>query len=368
MSTQIHPEDKPDTGLCPTAHPSADMQILSKSKPGAGLNLTAHPSADMQILSKSKPGAGQPSRWGEKPYYSLDFYLKQTFGEKVYRLSLDGGFSCPNRDGTLGTSGCLFCSAGGSGDFAASRALSIRDQLMQAREKIAAKTNARRFIAYFQAYTNTYAHTGYLRSIFSEALSEPQIAALSVATRADCLADEVLDLLCGLREAFHKPVWVELGVQSTFDKTLSRMACGFSYADCARAIMHLHNRKIPAVAHLILGLPGETKEMMLASLARICHLPVSGLKLQLLHILSGTGLGAEYEKKPFPVFEMEEYCQFLVDCIEHIPPHIVLHRITGDGPKRLLIAPAWSGDKKRVLNRIHRIFAERGTWQGRLNH
>lgn len=307
-------------------------------------------------------------RWGEKPYYSLDFYLKQTFGEKVYRLSVDGGFSCPNRDGTLGTSGCLFCSAGGSGDFAADRKLSISEQLLWARERIAAKTSARLFIAYFQAYTNTYADTGYLRKVFSEALEAPQTAALSIATRADCLGDEVLDLLCELREAFQKPIWVELGIQSTFDKTLSRMACGFSYADCEQAIMHLHNRKIPVIAHLILGLPGETKEMMLTSLSRICRLPVDGLKLQLLHVLSGTDLAAEYEKTPFEVFGMEDYCQFIVDCIERIPPHIVLHRITGDGPKRLLIAPAWSGDKKRVLNRIHRIFAERGTWQGRLAH
>lgn len=305
-------------------------------------------------------------RWGDKPYYSLDFYLKQTFGEKVYRLSLDGGFSCPNRDGTLGTSGCLFCSAGGSGDFAADRGFPVSAQLVQAQKKIAAKTNARRFIAYFQAYTNTYADTGYLRSVFCEALREPQIAALSIATRVDCLGDRVLDLLCELREKFHKPVWTELGIQSAFDETLSRMACGFSYADCEHVVMQLHNRNIPVIAHLILGLPCETKEMMLTSLAKVCQLPISGLKLQLLHVLAGTGLAAQYEQAPFPVFEMEDYCQFIVSCIERIPPHIVLHRITGDGPKKLLIAPAWSGGKKRVLNRIHQIFAERGTWQGRL--
>lgn len=320
-------------------------------------------------LPKHPPSGGigrQAPRWGEKPYHSLDFHLKQHFGEKVYRLSLNGGFSCPNRDGTRGTSGCLFCSAGGSGDFAADQGLPIPAQLVQAREKIAAKTNARLFIAYFQAYTNTYANTGYLRRVFSEALAPPDIAALSIATRADCLGDEVLDLLSALRETFHKPIWVELGVQSTFDETLSRMACGFSYADCRRAIIHLHNREIPVVAHLVLGLPGETKEMMLTSLSRVCRLPVNGLKLQLLHVLAGTGLAREYEKSPFPVFKMEDYCQFIVSCIERIPPQIVLHRITGDGPKSLLMAPAWSGDKKRVLNRIHQIFSERSTWQGRL--
>lgn len=304
--------------------------------------------------------------WGGKPYYSLDFYLKETFGEKVYRLSLDGGFSCPNRDGTKGTGGCSFCSAGGSGDFAADRGLSISQQLLQARERIAAKTDARRFIAYFQAYTSTYADTGYLRTVFSEALREPQVAVLSVATRADCLGDGVLSLLCELQEAYGKPVWVELGVQSAFDATLAQMNCGFSHADCARAIMRLHHHGIPVVAHLILGLPGETREMMRASVSRIAALPVAGLKLQLLHVLAGTALAARYETSPFPVFEMEEYCRFLVECIERLPPHIVLHRITGDGPKRLLIAPGWSGDKKRVLNRIHRIFAEQHTWQGRL--
>ncbi len=307
-----------------------------------------------------------PMCWDGKPYYSLDFYLKETFGEKVYRLSLDGGFSCPNRDGTKGTGGCSFCGAGGSGDFAADRGLSIPQQLLQARKRIAAKTNARRFIAYFQAYTNTYADTGYLRTVFSEALREPQVAVLSVATRADCLGDEVLSLLCGLRELYGKPVWVELGVQSVFDATLAQMNCGFSHADCTRAVMRLHDHGIPVVAHLILGLPGETKEMMRTSVSRVSALPVAGLKLQLLHVLAGTALAARYETSPFPVFEMEEYCRFLVECIERLPPHIVLHRITGDGPKRLLIAPGWSGDKKRVLNRIHRIFAEQHTWQGRL--
>lgn len=362
------------------SHPSTEGQSRHSGQTQDALRLSAYPATDGQfrhegqtpdaLLLPSHPSTSQigvqAPRWGEKPYYSLDFYLKQTFGEKVYRLSLNGGFSCPNRDGTRGTSGCLFCSAGGSGDFAADRKLPISEQLVQARKKITAKTNARLFIAYFQAYTNTYADTGYLRRVFSEALAAPDIAALSIATRADCLGDEVLDLLCALREAFHKPIWVELGVQSTFDESLSRMACGFSYVECERAIMHLHNREIPAIAHLIFGLPDETKEMMLTSLSRVCRLPVDGLKLQLLHVLSGTGLAGEYEKAPFPVFELEDYCQFIVSCIEHIPPQIVLHRITGDGPKRLLIAPAWSGDKKRVLNRIHRIFAERGTWQGRL--
>lgn len=306
-----------------------------------------------------------PEHWLGKPYYSLDAYLKQTFGEKIYRLSLDGGFSCPNRDGRLDTRGCIFCSAGGSGDFAADRKKSVTDQLSEAKERIAQKTNAKHFIAYFQAYTNTYADISYLRTVFSEALCPEEIVALSIATRVDCLGDDVLQLLCELRETFHKPIWIELGVQSTSDETLLRIRSGFSYADCKDAILRLHKYGIPSIIHLILGLPGENKAAMLESVKKICALPISGLKLQLLHVLSGTDLAGEYEAAPFPIFDMEDYCQFVVTCIEHVPPHIVLHRITGDGPKKLLIAPLWSGDKKRVLNRIHGIFRERNTWQGR---
>ena len=307
-----------------------------------------------------------PENWLGKPYYSLNAYLQQTFGEKIYRLSLDGGFSCPNRDGTLDTKGCTFCSAGGSGDFAADRQKTITAQLTEAKERIAAKTDAKHFIAYFQAYTNTYADCAHLRAVFSEALCPDEIVALSIATRVDCLGDEVLQLLCELRETFHKPIWIELGIQSTCDETLQHVRSGFTYAACEDAIMRLHNHDIPSIVHLILGLPGEDRMQMLNSVKAVCSLPIAGLKLQLLHILCGTDLADEYMNTPFPVFEMEEYCQFLVTCIEHVPKHIVLHRITGDGPKKLLIAPLWSGDKKRVLNRIHAVFRERNTWQGRL--
>lgn len=315
-------------------------------------------SADMQEHSAAKD-------WLGKPYYSLDCYLKQTFGEKIYRLSLDGGCSCPNRDGTLGTRGCSFCSAGGSGDFAADRSLPVHMQLQQAKARIQGKTNARHFIAYFQAYTNTYADISYLRTIFSEALAPEEIVALSIATRPDCLGDEVLTLLDELRLQYRKPIWIELGVQSIHDTTLARVHSGFTYAVCEQAIMQLHNHHIPSIVHLIFGLPGESKEAMLQSLRTICALPVFGLKLQLLHVLSGSELAEEYAYAPFHIFEAEEYCQFIARAIAQIPPHIVLHRITGDGPKRLLVAPAWSGDKKRVLNRIHAIFREQKLWQGK---
>ena len=306
-----------------------------------------------------------PVHWGDKPYHSLDYELRQTFGEKVYRLSLNGGMTCPNRDGHIATGGCIFCSAGGSGDFAADRSRSVTEQLCEAKSRIAAKTNARHFIAYFQAYTNTYADISYLRTVFSESLLPEEIVALSIATRVDCLPDEVLALLCELRDTFHKPVWIELGIQSTFDASLRHVRSGFTYADCEQAIRRLHHAGIPVIAHLILGLPGETQAQMLQSIMHVCRLPIAGLKLQLLHILKDTDLAAEYKCAPFPVFSEEAYCQFIVTCIEHIPSHIVLHRITGDGPKRLLIAPLWSGNKKHVLNRIHAIFRERDTWQGK---
>lgn len=301
--------------------------------------------------------------WGEKPYVSLDYYLKQTFGEKIYRLSLNGGMTCPNRDGTLDLRGCIFCSAGGSGDFAASPSLSVTEQIEQAKKKIQSKSSCQKFIAYFQAYTNTYAPVSYLRKIFTEAILHADIAALSIATRCDCLSDEILELLSELN--LIKPVWIELGLQSVHNKTLHLIRSGFTYEQYESAVTALHRHNILVITHLILGLPYETKEMMLQSIDLIAKLPISGIKLQLLHILKNTDLAVLYEKEPFPIFSMEEYCDFIVTCIEHLPPDIVIHRITGDGPRSLLIAPLWSTDKKRVLNTIHRRFRERNTFQGK---
>lgn len=301
--------------------------------------------------------------WGDKRYYSLNYYLKQTFGEKVYRLSLDGGMTCPNRDGVLSTKGCSFCSAGGSGDFASSRTLSVTDQLEDARKRIEKKTGCTKFIAYFQAYTNTYAPVSRLRALYTEALSHPQVCALSIGTRSDCLPDEVLELLAELNKK--KPVWVELGLQTIHNETLKRLNTHTTVEQFDDAVKRLTARNIPVTAHLILGLPGETKEMMLASIDHLAHSKISGIKLQLLHILKGTGLAALYETAPFPLFTLEEYCDFIVDCIERLPEDIVIHRITGDGPRALLLAPLWSTDKKRVLNTIQKRFLVRNTWQGK---
>lgn len=305
----------------------------------------------------------EPLLWGDKRYYSLDYYLKNTYGEKVYRLSLNGGMTCPNRDGTLDSRGCIFCSAGGSGDFAATPQASITEQMLEARARIQTKSNCKKFVAYFQAYTNTYASVGYLRHIFTEAITQPDIVALSIATRCDCLSDEILDLLEELNHI--KPVWIELGLQTIHEKTLSDIRSGFTLSQYETAVYALHQQGISVITHLILGLPEETRDMMLASVRYVSKLPVDGIKLQLLHVLRQTDLGHRYETAPFPLFTLEEYCDFIVDCISLLPPEMVIHRLTGDGPRSLLLAPLWSTDKKRVLNTIQKRFLERNDWQGK---
>ncbi len=301
--------------------------------------------------------------FGENPYYSLNEYCKNTFGGKVYRLSLNGGMTCPNRDGKLGFGGCSFCSAGGSGDFAADYQISVAAQIQEAKKKIQAKTNCNQFIAYFQAYTNTYAPLSHLRRIFTEALEEPEVVALSIGTRSDCLSEEVLDLLEELSQK--KPVWVELGLQTIHNATHERSNTHTTVKMFDKAVLELHKRQIPVIAHVILGLPGETTDMMKETISHVADLPVWGIKLQLLHILKGTKLAQEYEETPFPLFELEEYCEFVIDCLEILPPDMVIHRLTGDGPRKLLIAPLWSTDKKRVLNTLQKRLKERGSWQGK---
>lgn len=305
-----------------------------------------------------------PSLWGDKRYHSLDFYLKNTFGEKIYRLSLNAGMTCPNRDGRIDTRGCIFCSAGGSGDFASAPTQSITEQIASAKIRLKDKTKCQKFVAYFQAYTNTYAPVSYLRKVFAEALNHPDIVALSIATRSDCLSEEILDLLEELNQI--KPVWIELGLQSIHENTLHFIRSGSTLTQFNEAINGLSSRGLSIIVHLILGLPEETKDMMLESLSYVCNLPISGVKLQLLHVLRHTDLAKIYEETPFPTFSLEEYCDFIVDCVERIPQNIVIHRLTGDGPRTLLIAPLWSTDKKRVLNTIQKRFLERDTWQGKL--
>ncbi len=320
-----------------------------------------------------------PKYFGDKRYYSLNEYCKQTFGDKVYRLSLNAGCTCPNRNGHLSYGGCTFCSEGGSGDFAADYNVSIVSQIAEAKTRIQKKTDCNKFIAYFQAYTNTYAPLSHLRRVFTEALEQPEIVGLSIGTRSDCLSEEVLDLLEGLMGSTwncnedsntltqqKKPIWIELGLQTIHASTHARLNTYTTVEQFDIAVQQLHARNIPVIAHVILGLPEETREMMIETVSHVASLPVSGIKLQLLHILKGTKLALEYENEPFPLFELEEYCDFVIDCLEMLPPNMVIHRLTGDGPKKLLIAPLWSTDKKRVLNTIQKRLKERDTWQSRL--
>lgn len=305
--------------------------------------------------------------WNDKPYHSLDYYLKENFGQKVYKLALDGQMTCPNRDGTLGHSGCIFCSEGGSGDFAAKSAqgrISVSQQIEDAKQLIQGKMKNGKYIAYFQSYTNTYAPVSYLKSLFTEAVSHPDIAALSIATRPDCLPEDVLCLLTELN--LQKPVWVELGLQTIHPSTASFIRRGYPLSCFDIAYSNLKARGLAVIVHVILGLPSETEEMLLQTIDYLGKLHVDGIKLQLLHVLEGTDLAASYRHGEFNTLSMNEYIDLLINCIEHLPPDTVIHRISGDGPKKLLIAPLWSGNKRLVLNTIHQEMKRRNTYQGRL--
>ena len=302
--------------------------------------------------------------WNEKRYYSLDYYLKETFGEKVYRIALNGGMTCPNRDGKLDTRGCIFCSEGGSGDFASPAHLSITEQITHGKSLLEKKTSCTKFIAYFQSYTNTYASTEYLRKIFTEAINHPNIVALAIGTRPDCLDEDIITLLADLNK--QKPVWIELGLQTIHASTARFIRRGYEYPCFTDALKRLQKVHIPVITHLILGLPHETREMILETVRTVGQLPIAGVKLQLLHVLEHTDLAAYYRSTGFPLYTMEEYIELLIDCLEVLPQNIVIHRLTGDGPKELLIAPHWSMDKRRVLNTIQQRLKERDTWQGRL--
>ena len=302
-------------------------------------------------------------QWGEKRYYSLDYYIKQNFGEKLYKLSLDGGMSCPNRDGTLGRGGCIFCSAGGSGDFASDRNLSIPEQIQNAKELVSKKHSGSSYIAYFQAYTNTYAPTSYLEHIFTEAIQEPDIKVLSIATRPDCLSQETLELLERLNQ--QKPVWVELGLQTIHKASSDFIRRGYDLDVFEKAVYDLKGRGISVIVHTILYLPNETTDMMLQTISYLNKLPIDGIKLQLLHILKGTDLADYYMSNPFHLPDLEEYLETLGTMISHLRPDIVVHRITGDGPKSLLIAPLWTGNKRHVLNSIQKYFKNSDIRQGK---
>lgn len=288
-------------------------------------------------------------------YTTLNSYLKNKFGCKVYKLAIDGGFTCPNRDGTLGTRGCIFCSRGGSGEFAESKEKSVTQQIDDGKKRVEKKIKDGKYIAYFQAFTNTYAPLCKLRSLYTEAINHPDIVALSIGTRPDCLGNDVLELLDEMNKI--KPVFIELGLQTIHENTAQYIRRGYPLEVYDKAVDDLHKIGINVVTHLIIGLPGESEQDILQSVEYVCK-KTDGIKLQLLHILEGTDLADEYRERKVDVLSLEEYTNIIKHCVEIIPDNVVIHRLTGDGAKKDLIAPLWSADKKNVLNTINKAIGE----------
>lgn len=303
------------------------------------------------------------TRWGTSRYYSLDYYLKDTYHEKLYKISLNGNMTCPNRDGTIDTRGCIFCSEGGSGDFAGDSATSIAAQLEVGKNLLKNKTSATSYIAYFQAYTNTYESIEYLTNLYWEAINDPSVRILSIATRPDCLSDEILILLNQLNQV--KPVWIELGLQTCSEFSATFIRRGYPLATFEKAVQDLNNCHIPIIVHTIMGLPSEEKYGIVHTIQYLNTLNIQGIKLQLLHILKNTDLATYYEDHSFWVPTLEEFLELLGICICELRPDIVIHRITGDGPKSLLLAPQWTGNKRYVLNNISKYLKEHDIWQGK---
>lgn len=281
--------------------------------------------------------------------------MKKRFGCKVYKLAINGGFTCPNRDGTLGTRGCIFCSRGGSGEFAESKEKSVTQQIDDGKKRVEKKIKDGKYIAYFQAFTNTYAPLCKLRTLYTEAINHPDIVALSIGTRPDCLGNDVLELLDEMNKI--KPVFVELGLQTIHENTAQYIRRGYPLEVYDKAVDDLHKIGINVVTHLIIGLPGENEQDILQSVEYVCK-KTDGVKLQLLHILEGTDLADEYRECKVDVLSLEEYTSIIKHCVEIIPDNVVIHRLTGDGAKKDLIAPLWSADKKNVLNTINKALSE----------
>ena len=286
---------------------------------------------------------------------TLNSYLKSRYGKKIYKVSIDAGFTCPNRDGTLDTRGCIFCSAGGSGDFAEDSKLSITEQIEKGKKRIASKLPDGDYglIAYFQAFTNTYAPIEKLEKVYMEAAAHPEVEIISIATRPDCLSEEVLNLLRRINEI--KPVWVELGLQTIHEKTAEYIRRGYPLGTYDEAVRNLKACGIETIVHVILGLPYETREEMLETVRYVGESGVEGIKLQLLHVLENTDLADDYRAGKFECLSLDEYASLVKDALDVLPENIIIHRMTGDGDKKILIAPKWSEDKKNVLNTLHRV-------------
>lgn len=307
--------------------------------------------------------------WHGRPYYSLDAFLKNTYGEKLYKIAVDAGFTCPNRDGTLGSGGCIFCSAGGSGEFAVKTAdhPSVTDQIETGLSLFAHKRVGQRFIVYFQAYTNTYGPLTHLRALYTEALRHPDVAGISIATRPDCITENIVTMLVNLRQIFSdKFVWVELGLQTIHEKTADFIRRGYPLSVYDSCVSLLSQADIPVITHIIIGLPGDGEEALLSTIDHLNQLGTWGVKLQLLHVLRDTALAGYYHDGSYTPLARDAYIDLVIACLEHLSPDIVIHRLTGDGPKDLLLAPLWSLDKRSVLNTLHHTMKLRAACQGRL--
>lgn len=298
-------------------------------------------------------------------YSKLSDYLIENFGCKVYKLALSGGMTCPVRDGKIHSKGCIFCSADGSGTFCEKTTDDINTQIENAKKRVENKIKDGKYIAYFQDFTNTYAKVEYLEKIFTKAISHPDIVALSIATRPDCLPDEVLSLLAKLNKI--KPVWVELGLQTIHQSTANYIRRGYSLDVFEKAVKDLKKISITVIVHIILGLPYETKEMMYETVDFVGKIGIDGIKLQLLHVLKNTDLEKEYLSGKFDCLTLKEYIEILENCIKILPKDVIIHRLTGDGAKIDLIAPLWSADKKRVLNAVNNAFKNDNVIQGSIN-
>ena len=300
--------------------------------------------------------------WGEKSFNNIDYYLKEKFGEKIFKVSLDGGFTCPNRDGTLSYKGCIFCSESGSGEFAGNRKNSITNQINE-QIKFLEKGVDKKYIAYFQNFTGTYGNIDYLRTIYEEAIKHPNIVGIAIATRADCLSEEVLELLSEFNEKTH--LWIEIGLQTINDKTAEIINRGYKTEIFTEKMKELNKRNIKVVTHVIIGLPNENKNDVFSTIDYINEQKTWGIKLHLLYILKNTGLFEYYKSNPFEIMKKEEYISLVTEIISRLDKKIVIHRLTGDAPWKDLYEPKWSTDKRGILNGINKLLKEKKIYQGK---
>ncbi|MCD3216594.1 TIGR01212 family radical SAM protein [Clostridium botulinum C] len=302
-------------------------------------------------------------KWGDKRYHTLNYFLREKFGEKVFKISLDAGFSCPNRDGTISKGGCIYCSERGSGDFAGDRNFSISYQFNNIKEMMKNKWKQGKYIAYFQAYTNTYASVSELRKKYEEAINQDGVVALAIATRPDCLSDEIINLISECNKKIY--TWVELGLQTSNENTAKIINRGYELPIFEDSLNRLRNKNIDVVVHTIFGLPGEEKEDMLNTIKYLREKDIQGIKIHLLHLLKRTPMVKLYNQGKLKFLEQDEYIDIIIEAVSMLPQNIVIHRLTGDAPRSLIIGPMWSLKKWEVLNAIDRKFEQENIYQGK---